>query len=559
IRSEKFEPCLNRRTIQQLQLTGSVSSSTESSTNHRRGAAAMADGDLWRDRNKVFVAGIPAYVDDAALADKFKQFGEMFQSKVVYDNRTNKSKGFGFVTFSEYVNALDAVNTLNQTKWDGRTLNVRFLQPKAQKGGDGAAVKKPAKVFGPLPEGCATIYVGNLAYDITEEVLRKVFDKCGAIKAVRFAEHIQTKEFRGFGYVQFYEGEAVLQAIKLDGMVVMGRPMNIDYGSRDEETAKAREEMGKKLKKGICHKFQSGQCDRGNDCKFAHVLKDQDVEEMISQADRPVGSATVTQANADATVCINFQKGKCKRGSDCRFLHLGAGDESANQDNGDYNAYEADEQPVAEVAVPEPIEEPTEAAPDAPACQNFQKGKCKRGSRCRFRHIHATEEPEEEAPAHEQAPARVKLDVAAVPEVAVCQNYRRGRCNRGASCRFAHTDHVKAAAVPVEQVSYYQKRFQSICYNWQNSASCVRGDDCPFQHDQSIAPAKSAAVETAKEVTGVDDEEDSKKAKKDTKKHKKRKSSDADEEEANDDEDDSARKEKKKEKKAKTKKSKHSD
>eukprot|EP00644_Phytophthora_capsici_P001808 jgi/Phyca11/544354/estExt2_Genewise1Plus.C_PHYCAscaffold_140369 len=225
----------------------------------------MADGDLWRDRNKVFVAGLPLHVDDDALYEKFKQFGEMHQSKVVYDQKSGRSRGFGFVTFCEYTDALDAVDQLNQSKWEKRTLNVRFLQPKSGSNANGAAavVKRPTKAIGPRPEGCTTVYVGNLAYDITEEVLRKVFDKCGSIRAVRFAEHIQTKEFRGFGYVQFHEEGPCEEAIKLDGMVVMGRPMNIDYGARDEGYAQAREELQKKLKKGICHKFQQGQCTRG--------------------------------------------------------------------------------------------------------------------------------------------------------------------------------------------------------------------------------------------------------------------------------------------------------
>jgi RNA recognition motif-containing protein len=127
-------------------------------------------------------------------------------------------------------------------------LNVRFLNAKEGSTGTSAPIEKaPTKVFGPLPEGCTTIYVGNLSYDITEEILRKVFEKCGSVKAIRFAEHIQTKEFRGFGYVQFYEAEAVEKAVKFDGLIVMGRQMNIDYGMRDETTAKARDDLQKKI------------------------------------------------------------------------------------------------------------------------------------------------------------------------------------------------------------------------------------------------------------------------------------------------------------------------
>ncbi|GMF48527.1 unnamed protein product [Phytophthora fragariaefolia] len=521
----------------------------------------MADGDLWRDRNKVFVAGLPAHVDDDALYDKFKPFGEMHQSKVVFDQKTGRSKGFGFVTFCEYTHALDAVDQLNQSKWDKRTLNVRFLQPKSGGTGGGAVVvKKPAKVIAPRPEGCTTIYVGNLAYDITEEVLRKVFDKCGSIRAVRFAEHIQTKEFRGFGYVQFHEEGPCEAAVKLDGMVVMGRPMNIDYGARDEGYAQAREELQKKLKKGICHKFQQGECTRGDACKFAHVMQGQDAEELVQPAERPVhgiaapgeslGAAHAepaapkveqTQATSDAPVCINFQKGKCKRGSACKFQHLlgnGNEEEAAVEENVDAE--------VPEEEVPE--EEETRAEEGAPVCQNFQKGKCKRGSACRFRHVAAPaggyKDPEEES---WKAPVRVALPVAAVAEVAVCRNFQNGKCMRGASCRFAHTGQTAhaAPASAVEEVSEYQKRFQSVCYNWQRSGYCARGDNCPFQHDGAPSVAKSNPTEDA----GAEEKKEKKHKKE--KKEKKRKA-----EAENEDEKEETKKHKKHKKEKKEKKEK---
>lgn len=69
--------------------------------------------ELWRDRNKLFVAGIPSTADDDALYAKFEPFGEMFQSKVVYDNKTNRSRGFGFITYANYESCLDAIEALN--------------------------------------------------------------------------------------------------------------------------------------------------------------------------------------------------------------------------------------------------------------------------------------------------------------------------------------------------------------------------------------------------------------------------------------------------------------
>ncbi|TMW65737.1 hypothetical protein Poli38472_008379 [Pythium oligandrum] len=591
----------------------------------------MSDTDLWRDRNKVFVAGLPLHADDDALYAKFRPFGEMFQSKVVYDAKTGRSKGFGFITFCEYVHALEAVDKMNQTKWENRVLNVRFLQPKA--GGDAnaaapVAARRPAKVFGPCPEGCTTIYVGNLAYDITEEVLRKVFEKCGDIKAVRFAEHIETKEFRGFGYVQFYDSAACEASVKLDGMIVMGRPMNIDYGQRDEVSEKAREELQKKLKKGVCHKFQSGECTRGEDCKFAHVLKDQDAEELLqgrtsTPAATPVAVPTPVAAptnDSDAPVCINFQKGKCKRGDLCRFQHLGATPSTASpttvettdvvmaepepEDDapicqnyqkgkckrGDacrFRHVDASATPsrpplvrtVTPVAAPVAAPVVEEEDDGTPICQNYQKGKCKRGEQCRFRHADAvasTPSVHVAAPINEESMTTAADSdapicqnylkgkckrgeqcrfrhieassvpvVVAVPEISVCQNFQRGRCTRGASCRFAHTtDAVATAAVVVPAAKAtkaavsgtdYQKRFQSVCYNWQNTKSCARGDNCPFFHEGASAP----------KADEENDEDDTRKSKEKKDKKKKKRKAEAE----SDDEDDQHKKKKKKKKK----------
>lgn len=416
----------------------------------------MTDGDLWRDRNKVFVAGLPLHVDDDGLYDKFKPFGDMHQSKVVYDPKTGRSRGFGFVTFRDYTHALDAVDQMNQTKWDSRTLNVRFLQPKTTTGGP---IFTPSNVIRDRPDGCTTVYVGNLAYDITDQVLHKVFDKCGTIRAIRFAEHIQTHEFRGFGYVQFHDESACEAALQLNGMVVMGRPMVLDYGTRDEGYTQARAQLQQKLKKGLCHKFQTNSCTRGEACKFAHVLQDQDAEAMVPVVERPVEEGTRVaegprDVEAQAPVCINFQKGKCKRGNTCKFQHLHGHGKVENNVKDEH---------------------------DVPVCQNYQKGKCKRGEACRFRHLAALSEQKDAGP-----PVRVAMPVAAVAQVAVCRNFQTNSCLRGTSCRFAHTEGVQVAEAAVEEVSQYQKRFQSVCYNWQRTTSCQRGDKCPFQHDKAL-------------------------------------------------------------------------
>ena len=167
------------------------------------------------------------------------KFGPLFQAKVIRHGDGN-SKGFGFLTFSTYEACLDAIQATNLSKWKKRTLNVRFLQQKNNSNGTGnntnavvtaAYNSNPQKTIKrPRPVGCSSIFVGNMSYDITMDILRKIFTPtCGEIKAIRFCEDINTKEFRGFGYVQFVEEESTEKAVAFDGTYVMGRPIRVDY------------------------------------------------------------------------------------------------------------------------------------------------------------------------------------------------------------------------------------------------------------------------------------------------------------------------------------------
>lgn len=49
-------------------------------------------------------------VDDDTLYEKSKDFGEMYQAKVVYDSSTAKSRGFGFITFTDYLHAIEKMD-----------------------------------------------------------------------------------------------------------------------------------------------------------------------------------------------------------------------------------------------------------------------------------------------------------------------------------------------------------------------------------------------------------------------------------------------------------------
>lgn len=56
-------------------------------------------------KRTVFCGGLPQLTDEATLTQFFSQFGMVEQVKIIYDNATGVSKGFGFVTFIDQSSA----------------------------------------------------------------------------------------------------------------------------------------------------------------------------------------------------------------------------------------------------------------------------------------------------------------------------------------------------------------------------------------------------------------------------------------------------------------------
>ncbi len=84
--------------------------------------------------NKVFVGSISFKTDNEGLAAHFAQAGTVTSATILMDKMTGKSKGYGFVEFSTEAEAQAAVDKLNQSDLDGRTLFVDLARPKTDNG-----------------------------------------------------------------------------------------------------------------------------------------------------------------------------------------------------------------------------------------------------------------------------------------------------------------------------------------------------------------------------------------------------------------------------------------
>ncbi len=86
----------------------------------------------------IYVGNLSYEVTDEDLKEAFKIFGEVETVRVLKDNDTGRSKGFGFVEMSNNADAQSAIDGLNDKELKGRTLKVNTARPRTEnRGGRG--------------------------------------------------------------------------------------------------------------------------------------------------------------------------------------------------------------------------------------------------------------------------------------------------------------------------------------------------------------------------------------------------------------------------------------
>lgn len=81
----------------------------------------------------IFIANLDFGITSEDLKATFSQFGEVTYAHVVYDNKTKKSKGFGYVEMEDLSQANTAIQALNGMEVNERVLDVKLATPKEKR------------------------------------------------------------------------------------------------------------------------------------------------------------------------------------------------------------------------------------------------------------------------------------------------------------------------------------------------------------------------------------------------------------------------------------------
>ena len=86
----------------------------------------------------IYVGNLSYEVTEEELKEAFESFGQIESVRIIKENYSGRSKGFGFVEMPNNANAQSAIDALNDKELKGRTLKVNAARPRTgNRGGRG--------------------------------------------------------------------------------------------------------------------------------------------------------------------------------------------------------------------------------------------------------------------------------------------------------------------------------------------------------------------------------------------------------------------------------------
>ncbi|CAI4731827.1 BFH_collapsed_G0045720.mRNA.1.CDS.1 [Saccharomyces cerevisiae] len=135
-----------------------------------------------------------------------------------------KNKGFCYMFFKN-VEQMKAVLELSESHLNGRNMLIKDSENYS-----GRPDKDDLVAMSKNPPS-RILFVGNLSFDVTDDLLRKHFQHCGDIVKIRMATFEDSGKCKGFAFIDFKNEEGSTNALKDKSCrKIAGRPLRMEYG-----------------------------------------------------------------------------------------------------------------------------------------------------------------------------------------------------------------------------------------------------------------------------------------------------------------------------------------
>lgn len=85
----------------------------------------------------IYVGNLSFDTQEDELRDLFATYGGVESAKIISDQFTGRSRGFGFVEMAEREEGMNAIRELDSKEFGGRNIKVNEAKPRRNAGGGG--------------------------------------------------------------------------------------------------------------------------------------------------------------------------------------------------------------------------------------------------------------------------------------------------------------------------------------------------------------------------------------------------------------------------------------
>ncbi|XP_071402030.1 nucleolysin TIAR isoform X2 [Centroberyx affinis] len=185
----------------------------------------------------VFVGDLSPEITTEDVKAAFAPFGKISDARVVKDMTTGKSKGYGFVSFYNKLDAENAIVHMGGQWLGGRQIRTNWATrkppaPKSVQDNGSKQLRFEDVVTQSSPQNC-TVYCGGIQSGLTEHLMRQTFSPFGQIMEIRvFPE-------KGYSFIRFSSHESAAHAIvSVNGTAIEGHMVKCYWGKESPDMAK---------------------------------------------------------------------------------------------------------------------------------------------------------------------------------------------------------------------------------------------------------------------------------------------------------------------------------
>ncbi|KAK2812199.1 hypothetical protein FQN50_001557 [Emmonsiellopsis sp. PD_5] len=244
-----------KKPVEPKNTEASESTTTTTASVPRTEAQESSEAAAKRSNYGVWIGNLPFTVKKDDIRQFLTSQGSLTNEEITrvhlpegakYNGRP-QNKGFAYVDFTTK-KAMDQAIAMSEQLISGRRAlikNANSYEGRPEKSESKDDTAKSAK--GPAHTPSQRIFIGNLGFDVTKEIVEEHFKRCGAISHIQVATFEDSGKCKGYAWVEFEEVESAEAAVR--GFVKVPEEPESDVDGSDAEGSKEKKSRKPKERK----------------------------------------------------------------------------------------------------------------------------------------------------------------------------------------------------------------------------------------------------------------------------------------------------------------------